>query len=95
MTDAADESTPPPHHQAASSEEPQLRFGLQFQVGAIALLEALCLLFSISTISSTCTFVGVLQLGLGWIINPLTMISHVTTFGSSYSTRLLPLGYVK
>lgn len=50
MTDAADE---PQAHQAAPSE-PQLRFGLQFQVGAIALLEALCLLFSISTITSTC-----------------------------------------
>lgn len=45
-----DEEAPPP----PPSEEPQLRFALQFHVGAIALLETLCLLFTISTISSTC-----------------------------------------
>ena len=41
---------------APRSSEPQLRFGLQFQIGAVALLEALCLLFSISTITSTCAY---------------------------------------
>lgn len=57
----ADADAQQPTMSAARSSEPQLRFGLQFQVGAVALLEALCLLFSISTITSTCTYVQCLE----------------------------------
>jgi hypothetical protein len=49
--DAADEE----QQQQLSSSEPQLRFALQFHVGAVALLEALGLIFTISTVTSTCT----------------------------------------
>lgn len=37
-----------------ATAEPQLRFAVQFHVGVVALLEALALLFTISTITSTC-----------------------------------------
>lgn len=74
--DAADDEQQPTMP-AARPSEPQLRFGLQFQFGAVALLEALCLLFSISTITSTCTCLvrsvcdGQLQLGV-WSIRTKT-----------------------
>lgn len=62
-TDADDDEQPT--MPAPRSSEPQLRFGLQFQIGAVALLEVLCLLFSISTITSTCAYTCAFCLLLG------------------------------